>query len=310
MSENVVYDVAIVGSGPAGFSASIYASRYKLSNIVFGKMPGGTIADAHLVCNYPGFIDVTGFELGQKFLEHAKHLGGEFSTESIADIKKVDGLFHLVSDSGKEFSAKSVVLATGTVRNKLGLEREDEFLGKGLSYCATCDAMFYRDKVAGVVGGSNAATMAAVLLSDVAEKVYLIYRGAELKGEPAWVEQVEAKDNIEVLYTTIVTGLEGGERLEGVRLSKEFNGSDVIDLDGLFIEIGSEPNKSLPIKLEVDLDEKGYVKVGEDQSTSIEGIWAAGDGTAASNKFRQVTTAVSEGSIAANSIFNYMKNKS
>jgi thioredoxin reductase (NADPH) len=164
-------------------------------------MIGGTISEAHKVCNYPGLWDISGFELGMKFQEHAKMLGGETSTESITDINKEGDLFKLNTDSGNQYLAKTVILATGTVRNKLNLENEDKFLGKGVSYCATCDAMFYKDKVAGVVGGSDAATMAAVLLSEVAKKVYIIYRGTELKGEPAWIDQALAKDNIEVIYT-------------------------------------------------------------------------------------------------------------
>jgi thioredoxin reductase (NADPH) len=308
MEDRKTYDIAIVGSGPAGFTASIYASRYRLSNIVFGKMIGGTISEAHKVCNYPGFPDISGFELGMKFHEHAKMLGGETSNESITDIVKEGGVFKLVADSGITYLARTVVIATGTVRNKLGLANEDYYLGKGLSYCATCDAMFYKDKVVGIVGGSNAATMAAVLLADIAKKVYIIYRGTELRGEAVWIEQVKANSNIECIFTTVLTGLEGKDRLEKVKLSRPYKDSEYLNVDGLFIEIGSEPNKSLPVKLGVKLDEQGYVEVKQDQSTSIEGIWAAGDGTTGSNKFRQVVTSASEGSIAANSILEYLKN--
>ena len=306
-SINKTYDIAIVGSGPAGFSASIYASRYKLSNIVFGKLLGGTISEAHKVCNYPGVSDISGFELGIKLYEQAKNLGGEYSPEHILNIKKEGDVFRLITDKQKEYFAKTVILGIGTNRNKLNLENEDKFLGKGVSYCATCDAMFFKDKVVVVVGGSNAATMAASMLSDIARKVYIIYRGTELKGEPMWIEQVEEKENIEIIYTTVLTGLEGQDKLERIKLSRPHNGSEYIDTDGVFVEIGSVPNVDLANKLGLELDDKKYIKVAENQATSIEGIWAAGDCTSASNRFRQVITAASEGSIAANSIFGYLK---
>lgn len=304
---NKIYDIAIVGSGPSGFAASIYASRYKLSNIVFGKLLGGTISEAHKVCNYPGVSDISGYDLGVKFYEQAKDLGGEYLPEHVIDIQKLDDKFKLITDKKSEYFAKTVILAIGTNRNKLNLENEDKFLGKGISYCATCDAMFFKDKVVTVVGGSNAATMAASMLSDIAKKVYLIYRGTELKGEPMWIEQVEAKENIEIIYTTVLIGLEGEEKLERIKLSRPYNGSEYLDTDGVFVEIGSVPNVDLANKLGLELDDKKYIKVNEDQSTSLEGVWAAGDCTSASNRFRQVITAASEGSIAANAIFGYLK---
>lgn len=304
---NKIYDIAIVGSGPAGFAASIYASRYKLSNIVFGKLLGGTISEAHKVCNYPGVSDISGYDLGVKFYEQAKDLGGEYLPEHVIDIQKLDDKFKLITDKQKGYFAKTVILGIGTNRNKLNLENEDKFLGKGVSYCATCDAMFFKDKIVTVVGGSNAATMAASMLSDIAKKVYLIYRGTELKGEPMWIEQVEAKENIEIIYTTVLIGLEGEEKLERIKLSRPYNGSEYLDTDGVFVEIGSVPNVDLANKLGLELDDKKYIKVNEDQSTSLEGVWAAGDCTSASNRFRQVITAASEGSIAANAIFGYLK---
>lgn len=302
-----MYDIAIIGSGPAGFSASIYASRYRLKNIVFGKMMGGTIADAHKVCNYPGVPGTTGLELGKKMYDHATEEGGEVVFESVVEIEKQDNVFKIVTDSGKEYTARSVILATGTKRNKLHIPNEDEFLGKGVSYCATCDAMFYKGKTVAVVGGSNAATMAATMLADVAQKVYIIYRGTELRGEPAWIEDVAKKENVKILFQTLVTGLEGEGRLERIKLSKEVDGSDTLNIDGLFIEIGSEPNATLPMKLGLELDEKQYIKVDEKQATSIPGIWAAGDCTTNSNKFQQVVTAVGEGGVAANSAYCFLK---
>jgi len=307
MSESEIYEIAIVGSGPAGLTASIYASRYKLKNIIFGKLLGGTITEAHKVCNYPGLKDISGIDLGMSFYDQAKGCGGEYKAESIVDIKKNNDIFILTSDIGAVYQSKTVILALGTNRNKLNLENEDFYLGKGLSYCATCDSMFYKDKVVAVIGGSNAATMAASMLSDVAKKVYIIYRGTELRGDQVWVEEVKSKDNIEIIYTTILIGLEGENKLERIKLSRAFNNSGYLNLDGVFVEIGSEPNIDLANKLGLELDEKGYIKVSNEQSTNMAGVWAAGDCTDASNGFNQVVTAASEGAIASNSIFSYLK---
>jgi thioredoxin reductase (NADPH) len=242
--------------------------------------------------------------------EQAKNNDAQTSLESVVSIQKEGDLFKLETDTKKEVFAKTIILATGTKRNKLAVPGEDKYLGKGVSYCATCDAMFYRDKIVGVVGGSNAATMAATMLADIAKQVYIIYRGTALRGEPAWVEDVKSKKNIEVILTTVITAIEGNETLERVKLSKEFNGSQYLDIDGLFIEIGSEPNAGLPNKLGVALDKENYIVVKDDQSTSIEGVWAAGDATTNSNKLQQVATAVGEGAVAANSVYSYLKNVS
>ena len=304
---NKTYDIAIIGAGPAGLSASIYASRYKMSNIIFGKALGGTISEAHKVCNYPGVPDVSGLNLGMNFFNQAMDLGGEHVSEHVLDVEKRDNLFVISTDAKKEYFARSLVLSIGTNRNKLGLKGEDKYLCKGLSYCATCDAMFYKGKTIAVVGGSNAATMSASMLSDIANKVYIIYRGTQLRGEPMWIEQVESKKNIEIIYTTMIIGLEGDDKLKRVKLSREYNGSEYLDLDGVFVEIGSEPNVDLANKLGLKLDKNGYIETKEDQSTSLDGVWAAGDCTTGSNKFRQVITAASEGSIAANSIYSYLQ---
>lgn len=302
----MTYDIVIIGSGPAAYSASIYASRYRLSNIIIGKIIGGTISEAHKVCNYPGLPDISGSELGQKFEAQAKSLGCEVAYESVTDIKKVDNIFHVYTDRNKEYEAKTVLLTTGTERNKLMLPDENKYLGKGLSYCVTCDAMFFKGKNVAVIGGKNAAVMGASLLSDIAKKVYVIYRGTELLGEPLLVHQLTQKDNVEVILKTLPIGLEGEPRLQRVKLSQPHNGNEYLDVDGIFIEIGSEPNAVLCSQLNIDVDEKKYIKVDQTQATNVEGVWAAGDCTTNSNGFRQVVTAVSEGGIAANSIYTYL----
>jgi thioredoxin reductase (NADPH) len=306
----MIYDIAIVGSGPAAYSASIYASRYKLSNIIFGKIVGGTISEAHMVCNYPGLPDITGIELSAKFEKQAKDLGAGIAYESVVDIKKKEGIFHIYTDKdNNQYEAKTVILTTGTERNKLMLPGEDKYLGKGLSYCATCDAMFYKDKTVAVVGGKNAAVMSATMLSDIAKKVYVIYRGTELLGEPMWVDQLMSRKNVEIILKTLPIGLEGENRLERIKLSQPHNGEQHVNVDGAFIEIGSEPDGLFSNMLGLEVDTKKYIKVDQSQATNLEGVWAAGDCTTASNGFRQVVTAVGEGGIAANSIFKYLSQK-
>ncbi len=302
-----IFDVAIVGSGPAGYSASVYASRYNLNNVVFGKLPGGTISEAHKVCNYLAFEEITGLELSDRFSSHAKNFGAEIQNKSVVDIKKVGDIFKIYTESDNIFEAKSVILATGTKRKKLAIPDEDKYIGKGVSYCATCDSNFFKEKMVAVVGGSNAATTAALLLSEVATHVYIIYRKDSLRGDQKWVEAVLQNKKIEVIYNTLVIGLKGNGKLEGITLDTEFNRGKLLKVDGLFIEIGSEPNGDLPLKLGLKTDEVGYIKTKEDQSTNIEGIWAAGDMTTNSNRFQQVVTAVAEGAIAANSVYQYLK---
>lgn len=307
-TEKKLYDLIIVGSGPAGCTAGIYASRSKISNVIVGRMLGGTATEAHKISNYPGFNEISGMELSMKFLEQAKGNGSDVLNESVVDIKKNGDVFDVTTSSGKNVSAKSVIVATGTDRNKLLIPKEDEYLGKGLSYCATCDGMFFRDKVVAVIGGSNAATMAAVMLSDIAKQVYIVYRGTELRGEEAWIDQVKSKDNVEIIYTTLITSLEGESRLERVKLSKPYKDSEYLNVDGVFVEIGSEPNNLMAEKLGLETDEKKYIKVNEEQKTSIDGVWAAGDCTTNSNRFHQIVCATSEGAIATSSVYAYLKN--
>jgi thioredoxin reductase (NADPH) len=301
-----MYDIAIIGSGPAAYSAGIYSSRYQLKTVIFGKMIGGTISEAHKICNYPGFPEITGIELSTKMFEHAKDTGCEMKFESITNVEKKNTGFKLTTDMGNEYEAKTVLLTIGTERTKLTIPDEDKYLGKGLSYCATCDANFYKDKVVGVIGGSSAATMAAMMLSELSKKVYILYRGEQLKGDPAWKKQALNNEKIEVLYQTVVIGLEGTEKLQALKLNKEYQGTNILPVDGVFVEIGSEPNKDLARKIGIELDKKGYIDVDKAQRTSIDGIWAAGDCTSNSNSFRQVVTAVGEGGVAANDIYQYL----
>jgi thioredoxin reductase (NADPH) len=287
------YDVVIVGGGAAGLTAAIYASRYGLKTLVFSDSFGGTITYAHKVCNYPGFTEISGMEWSERVLEQVQSLDVEVIFEKVMAIDKKEKVFIVNSDQ-RTVKAKKIILAIGRSRKKLGVDREEELTGKGISYCATCDGGFYKGKVVGVVGGSDAAVTSALLLADIATKVYLIYRKEELRAEKAWVDLAKAKQNIEILYKAEVAELLGQEKLEGIKL----NTGKELKIDGLFIEIGSVPNTELLSKLNVSLDENKFIIVNKEQKTNIAGIFAAGDATNASD-LKQVITSASQGAIAA-----------
>jgi thioredoxin reductase (NADPH) len=305
----MIYDLIIIGAGPAGITASIYASRYKINHLVIGQIPGGLITEAHNVCNFPGEESISGIDLMEKMQNHAKSLGAEImSLEKVVSLEKEDDIFILKTESEKEIKARTLIVATGTKHRKLGLAEENSYVGKGVAYCSTCDAMFFKEKIVGVVGGGNSALTASLHLSKVASKVYLIVRGEEFKAETAWIEQVLADDKIQILYNTEVSQIQGENRLEKVVLSQEHENSNELKLDGLFVEIGTEPNELLSKELSLDTD-KGYIVVDKEQKTSLEGVWAAGDITSNSSFFRQVITACSEGAVAAYSAFSYLQKK-
>ncbi len=297
-----VYDLTVIGSGPAGLSAAIYASRYNLKTLVLGMNQGGTITDAHKVCNYPGLPEISGPVLGEKMKEHAEKYGAEVKMGLVEDIEKEEGNFSLVTNLDEKYFSKKIILATGTKRRKLGLDGEDEFMGSGVSYCATCDGKFFEDKIVGVVGGANSAATAALYLADIAEKVYIIYRRDKLRAVDAWKKEIDKKDNIELIFNANVVDLLGGDSLEQVKLD---NGES-IDLQGLFIEIGSVPKTDLAKDLGVKLKNE-YIDVDSKQRTNLDSIWAAGDITTNSNKFKQAITASAEGAIAANDIHKKIK---
>ncbi len=290
----MTYDLIIIGAGPAGLTAAIYAARYKMKVLVVGEQPGGMASEAHEICNFPTYKKISGEEFTEKMNEQVKNLGVKLIHDSVISIEKIDSIYNLKTNL-KEYPAKKIILAMGSEKRKLELENENKFIGKGVSYCATCDAPFFRNKIVGVIGGSNSALTAALLISKFADKVYIIYRQDNFfRAEKMWVEDVENHDKIKIIFNSNVTELKGDNVLEGVKLD---NGQE-LKLDGLFIEIGSIPSVKLAENLGIELD-GNHIKTDNKQKTNVNGIFAAGDIT--NNPLKQIITACSEGAIAANS---------
>lgn len=304
-----MYDLIIVGAGPAGLTASIYASRYKLSHVVLGDICASALGKAHMVENWPGEKSIPGFELLTKFLEHAKSLGGEMLAEDMIAIRKEGDVFKVKTSRDRDLEAKAVMICSGTKERKLGIPGEEEFLGRGVSYCAVCDAAFFRDKTVAVAGGGNSAIMAALMLAEHARKVYVIHRSDSFRAEPVMLERAKQNPKIEIVAGFNITEIRGGKKVEKLALDKEYDGSMELVLDGLFVEIGMVPNGVLLKDLGVAIDTQGHIVIDAGGSTNVPGLYAAGDVTTGSNGMRQVLSAASEGMIGASSIFNFLRAK-
>ncbi len=298
------YDVAIVGAGPAGLMAAVYAGRYKLNTIVFGELFGGTISEAHMVCNFPTYCNISGMDISQKMVDQVINLGIEIAMERIESITKKENYFVLKSHN-REIKAKKVIISIGRKRRHLGIERELELKGKGVSYCATCDGPFYKNKVIAIVGGSDAALSSAVFMADIAKKVYIVYRGAKYqKAEPVWIELVKKNPKIESVFNSNIVEFLGKETIQGIRLDT----GQELNVGGVFIEIGSEPQNDFIKSIGLKTDDFGYVVVDSKMRTSIKGIFSAGDLN--SDNFKQAVVAAAEGAIAANTAFEEIKRES
>jgi thioredoxin reductase (NADPH) len=304
LSKARTYDLIIIGAGPAALSAAIYAARYALDFIIIGGIPGGNMALSYDIDNYPGYPHTTGGELTKKMVHQLETIGQEILIDSIKQINGEAGNFELLTSVGETYFGRNILLAIGAEKNKLGIPGEKELCGKGVSYCATCDGFFFKGLTVAVIGGGDAAVEAAVFLSDVAKKVYIIHRRNEFRADPDWQKRLNKAPNVEMVLETNVLEILGKEKVSGLRLDKD---EQVLDLDGVFIEIGETPSSILFEQLGLKRDEGGYVIVDEGMRTSSPGIWAAGDSTTGSNKFRQIITAASEGAIAANTIYTKIR---
>lgn len=289
-------DIIIIGAGTAGLSAAIYALRAGKSVLVMEQLTyGGQIINTPEVENYPGIKSISGFDFAQGLYEQAEALGAELKYEQVTGIE--DGEVKKVKTSGGEYECKAIILATGAKNRPLGLDKETEFIGSGISYCATCDGAFFKGRVVAVNGGGNTALEDALFLSNYCKKVYLIHRRDEFRGEVKQVEKLKEKENIEFVLNSTITGLLGENELKGVRVHDKVSGEDKdIELDGLFIAIGQMPENAAFAPL-VELDKGGYIVAGEDCKTNVAGIYAAGD--CRTKTVRQLTTAAADGAVAA-----------
>ena len=299
-----IYDIAIVGGGCAGFGAAMYAGRFQMKVVVFSDNIGGTITLTDVVENYPGFKKLTGGELAEKLIEHAKDYKIDIVEEKVADVKKKGRFFLLKTDEGKEFSSRTILFATGTIWRKLGAPGEKEFANKGVHYCALCDGVMYKNKTIGVVGGSDSAAKEALLLSEYGSKVYIIYRGEKIRPEPVNMTRVMNNRKIEIINNTNVKEIKGNKFVSHVVLDKPYKGKKELPLDALFVEIGHIPLSELAKKVGVKLNEKGEIIIDRMARTSVPGIYAAGD--VADTEFKQAITGVAEGVSAAYSAYKHL----
>lgn len=304
----MAHDLGIIGTGAAGLAAALYAGRYKMNTVVFGSDFGGYTSIAGCIENYPGVPNIDGFDLMMNMKQQAQGVGAEIIDEKIETIRKAPDGFALASSSGKEYAVRTLIIATGTEHKRLGLPNEKELTSKGVHYCAVCDAPMYRDKAIAVVGGGDAAIKGVNLAAEYAKKIYVLVRGTALRAEPINYEQMKAfGDKIEVIYQTEVKEISGSERFEKIILSKPYNGSNELVLDGLFIEIGALPRTELALQLGIELDGGGYIKAHPLMQTNIPGIYAAGDIMNLFNGFKQDITAAAMGAVAATSAFHFLK---
>lgn len=301
-----MHDIVVIGAGPGGLTAAIYALRANKSVLVLEKESfGGQITYSPKVENYPGFNEISGSELGEKLVEQALNLGAEIELDTVTGIKNV-GAFKIVQCEHGEYQAKAVIIAAGSHHRQLGLAREDEFTGNGVSYCALCDGAFYKNREIAVIGGGNTALQDAVLLSEQCAKVTIIQNLAFCTGEKRLLDILKSKKNVAFLYNTVVEELEGEEQLSSIMLHDlESDRQARFKVDGIFVAIGQQPENE-PFKGVCKLDEQGFIVADESTLTSSPGIYAAGD--CRTKKVRQVVTATGDGAVAAMNACHFVEN--
>lgn len=298
-----IYDIAIIGGGPAGYSAALYGARAGYDTVVVEKLSaGGQMALTGDIDNYPGFEEgIDGFTLGMKMQQSAERFGAVTKYTEIKDVFLSQDVKRLVSADG-EILAKNVIIATGAYPRELGLEGEQDYIGRGIHYCAHCDGRFYKGKTVVVVGGGNSAAEDALYLSKLAKKVYLVHRRDKLRAEKVYHEPLNNASNIEFIWDTAVTGFEGTDRVEAAKLENLKNGEkSILAADAIFVSIGRKPATEF-LGESVSLDSHGYIVAGEDTKTNIPGVFAVGD--VRTKMLRQVVTAVADGAVAVAEIGN------
>ena len=308
-----IYDMIVIGGGPAGYTAALYAARAGLDTVVLEKLSaGGQMALTSQIDNYPGFEEgIDGFELGEKMQAGAERFGVE--TE-LAEVQEVDftgrgtesigkGIKKLVTDSG-DFYGRTVVIATGANPRELGVEKEQQLVGRGVNYCAACDGMFYKDKVVAVIGGGNSAVADAMILSRIAKKVFIVHRRDALRATKVYYDALERAGNVEFVWDSVVSELLHEEKLTGLKLRNvKTDEESVLECDGVFVSVGRKPVTEL-FEGVLELDQAGYIAADESTKTSVAGVFAAGD--VRTKALRQVVTAVADGAVAAHYAEEYL----
>ena len=304
MAEN--YDLIIVGAGPAGLTAGIFAVRRKLKTVILENQAiGGQMAYATRIENYPGITKINGIELAEKMRKQAEHFGCKIIREKAVELRLV-GEEKVVRTEKNTYSAGAVILATGSAYRHLGIPGEKELIGKGVSYCASCDAPLFKGKKIAVIGGSNAAATAALFLKDYASKVYLVHRRDELRADEILGEQLK-KAGVEILWDNIAKKIKGKDSVEGIVVENvKTKKQEIMPVDGVFIYIGTVPITEIAERAGVRLNEQGFIETNEDQETNLESVYAAGDVTGG---IMQIAQAVGHGAIAATNAYCYIKNR-
>ena len=297
-----MYDIIIVGAGPAGMTAAIYGRRAGKSVLVLEAASyGGQIINTPDVENYPSAAHISGFDLATQIYEQAKALGAEFAFEKVTGIE--DGDVKTVVTAKNRYEGRAVIIATGSENRKLGVAGEDELVGRGVSYCATCDGAFYRKKTVAVVGGGNTALEDALYLADLAEKVYLIHRRDQFRGDETTVARLRERDNVELVLNSRVTGLIAEKKLKAVEVTDKDGNTSQLEVNGLFVAVGRVPENQNFASV-IELDGAGYAVAGENCRTRSAGIFVAGDNRV--KDVRQLVTATADGAVAATEAIKYL----
>ncbi len=304
----IIYDIAIIGAGPGGLTAGIYAGRSRLKTLIFERLsPGGQIAVSDQVDNYPGFPEgISGKELTDRMEKQAVRFGAEIVPDEVRKIKKEGNLFELETASSGIVKSKAVIIATGADPVKLPVPEEEKFRGRGISYCATCDAAFFKDKTVAVVGGGDTAIADAIYLTKFAKEVIVVHRRDQLRAVKALQEEAFENPKIKFQWNSVSEHVIGENKVEGLEVKNVKTGEKVLlKVDGIFVAIGTVPNSNI-VKGLVELNEKGFIKTNQNRETSVKGLFAVGD--VRDTPLRQVVTAAGDGAIAEFSAENYIKN--
>ncbi len=299
-----MYDIIIIGAGPAGLTSAIYACQARKNILLLEKESyGGQILKADKVKNYPGFNEISGFEFATKLYNQASDLGADIKFEEAVEIKNYDDYKEVITNKNS-YKTKSIVIASGAKNRKLGLNNEDKLIGKGISYCSTCDGMFFKDKEVAITGGGNNAIDDALYLSNICKKVYVIYRRKEFRFDSINLSKLKVKENVTFILNSNIINLIGNEKLEGIIIKENDTNKEItLNIDGLFITIGHIPVSNM-CKNIINTNEEGYIISNEDCTTNIEGIFVAGDIRV--KEIRQLTTACSDGTIAVLNACKYL----